>query len=143
MYTLCMLLSDGLVLPAHQTGSSGRSPSNECNLPKDNQAPFDTWSPITSPGRLMAVCWRRQPPPASIASSGEETRGEAGGWRSPLSVLPPLNNVAPPPLVLPTVTCGLSPVVQQQGSLIIGSTAAQSEKHCSFLTSLETAIQLH
>lgn len=52
---------------------------------------------------------------------------------------PHLNQHPPPP----TVTYGLPPMVQQQGSLIIGSTAAQSEQHSSFLTSLGTAAQPH
>lgn len=48
-----------------------------------------------------------------------ERVGGGNRQRGPLSVLSHLNNVASL-LVLPAITYGLSPMVQQQGSLIIG-----------------------
>lgn len=56
-------------------------------------------------------------------------RGGGESRRSPLSVPSQLNQHPHPP---PTVTYGLPPMVQQQGSLIIGSTAAQSEQRSFF-----------
>lgn len=119
-HSLCVMLSGKLVLPANQKQRWAASPAS--GWIKDFQRQSDSLWHIQSnhtPASLMAVCSRRR----ARASAWEEVeRRKAEREReapSPLSVLSHLNNAASP-LVLPSITYGLSPMVQQQGSLIIG-----------------------
>lgn len=145
IWLLCCLIN--LFLQTQSNSGKQATPrtlSHELNISRDHSLGHIRAKTCTAGLLLMAVCLADAGP----ASIGSCRQWEAARRRQPersiicsLS-LSHLNNVSAP-LVLPAITYGLPPMVQQQGSLIIGRTAAQSEKHCSFLTSLETAIQPH